>query len=334
MKTFAGIMVLLSGLIIFSLEISWAQGKGQAISVAYSSVAGTETALWVAKEAGLFEKYGLDVSLKRLAGSSLVVQAMVGKEVSIAQIGGTAVVDARLAGADLVYLASVIDSMVASIHSIPSVTKIEDLRGKKIGVTRFGAITDFFGRYALKTKGLVADRDVGIVQTNDLPNTLTMLKVGAIQAGVVVAPVTAQARKMGFPELVDMAKIGGPFPFNGVVTTREYIKSKDGPDVLQKFLKAYIEGINLCLKNKDFTLKVIADYTRTTDPEMLEETYQANIAKAFLKAPYPSVEGFKTILDFVGETRDPKAKAIDPKSALDASLVKQLDDSGFIKNLH
>jgi NitT/TauT family transport system substrate-binding protein len=334
MRALVGVMVLLSGIQIFSSEIAWAQGKGQPLSVAYSSVAGTETALWVAKEAGLFEKYGLDVSLKRLAGSSLVVQAMVGKEVSIAQIGGTAVVDARLAGADLVYLASVIDSMVASIHSIPSITKIEDLRGKKIGVTRFGAITDFFGRYALKTKGLVADRDVGIVQTNDLPNTLTMLKIGAIQAGVVVAPVTAQARKMGFPELVDMAKIGGPFPFNGVVTTREYLKSKEGLDVLQKFFKAYVEGIHVCLTNKDFTLKVIAGYTRTTEPEMLEETYQANVAKAFLKAPYPSVEGFKTILDFVGETRDPKAKAIDPKSALDASFVKQLDDNGFIKNLH
>ena len=334
MKALTSIVALLLGFQILSLKIAWAQGKGQPINVAYSSVAGTETALWVAKEAGLFEKYGLDVSLKRLAGSSLVVQAMVGKEVSIAQIGGTAVVDARLAGADLVYLASVIDSMVASIHSIPSITKIEDLKGKKIGVTRFGAITDFFGRYALKTKGLVADRDVGIVQTNDLPNTLTMLKMGAIQAGVVVAPVTAQARKMGFPELVDMTKIGGPFPFNGVVTMREYLKSKEGADVLQKFLRAYVEGIHVSLKNKDFTLKVIADYTRTSEPEMLEETYQANVAKAFLKAPYPSVEGFKTILDFVGETRDPKAKAIDPKSALDASLVKQLDDSGFIKNLH
>ena len=334
MKALTSIVALLLGFQILSLKIAWAQGKGQPINVAYSSVAGTETALWVAKEAGLFEKYGLDVSLKRLAGSSLVVQAMVGKEVSIAQIGGTAVVDALLAGADLVYLASVIDSMVASIHSIPSITKIEDLKGKKIGVTRFGAITDFFGRYALKTKGLVADRDVGIVQTNDLPNTLTMLKMGAIQAGVVVAPVTAQARKMGFPELVDMTKIGGPFPFNGVVTMREYLKSKEGADVLQKFLRAYVEGIHVSLKNKDFTLKVIADYTRTSEPEMLEETYQANVAKAFLKAPYPSVEGFKTILDFVGETRDPKAKAIDPKSALDASLVKQLDDSGFIKNLH
>ena len=334
MKTFGGLMVLLSSFIIFSFEAAWAQGKGQPLNVAYSSVAGTETALWVAKEAGLFEKYGLDVSLKRLAGSSLVVQAMVGKEVSIAQIGGTAVVDARLAGADLVYLASVIDSMVASIHSIPLITKIEDLRGKKIGVTRFGSITDFFGRYALKTKGLVADRDFGIVQTNDLPNTLSMLKIGTIQAGVVVAPVTVQARKMGFPELVDMTKIGGPFPFNGVVTTREYLKSKEGLDVLQKFFKAYIEGINQSLKNKAFTLKVISDYTRTTDAEMLEETYQANIAKAFLKAPYPSVEGFKTILDFVAETRDPKAKAIDPKSVLDPSFVKQLDDSGFIKNLH
>jgi len=311
----------------------WAQPR-QALNVSYSSLAGTETALWVAKEAGLFEKYGLDVSFKRLAGSSLVVQAMVAKEISIAQVGGTAVVDARLAGADLVYLASVIDTMVASIYSQASITKLEDLKGKKIGVTRFGAITDFFARYALKSKGLAADRDVGIVQTNDLPNTLSTLKIGAIQAGVVVAPFTLQARKLGFRELVDMTKIGGSFPFNGIVTTRDYLKSKENRETLQKFLKAYVEGISVSLKNRELALKVIGEYTRTTDAEMLEETYQVNVVKAFLKIPLPSVEGFKTILDFVAETRDPKARNIDLNSILDPSLVKELDQSGFIKSLY
>ncbi len=90
----------------------------------------------------------------------------------------------------------------------------------------------------------------------------------------------------------------------------------------------------MALKNREFTLKVISEYTRTTESDLLEETYQVNVAKAFLKVPYPSVEGFKTILDFVAETRDPKAKAIDPKSFLDASFVKQLDDNGFIKSLY
>lgn len=333
MKIVTNVLALL---LVFagSRDLAWAQSKLHPINVGYSSVSGTETAAWVTKEAGLFEKYGLEVTFKRLAGSSLVAQAMVGKELSIAQIGGTAVVDARLAGADMVYVASTIDSMVASIYSLSSIKKIEDLKGKKIGVTRFGAITDFFARFALKSKGLVADRDVGIVQSNDLPNTLTLLKTGAIQAGVLVAPVTAQARKMGFSELVDMTKIGGSFPFNGVVATRDYLKSNENRDVLQRFLKAYVEGISVALKNRPFTLKVIGEYTRTTDPELLEETYQVNVAKAFLKVPYPSVEGFKTILDFVAETRDPKAKTIDPKSLLDASYVKQLEDSGFIKSLY
>ena len=334
MKLSLTMILLLVNFLTANIQLAWGQSKGQPINVAYSSVAGTETALWVAKEAGLLEKYGLDVSFKRLAGSSLVIQAMIAKEISIAQVGGTAVVDARLAGADLIYIASVIDTMVASIYSHPSIARIEDLKGKKIGVTRFGAITDFFARYALKTKGLVPDKDVGIVQTNDLPNTLSTLKLGAIQAGVIVAPVTAQARKLGFHELVDMTKIGGPFPFNGVVTTRDYLKSKENRDVLQRFLRGYVEGISVSLKNRDFTLKVIGEYTRTTEPEMLEETYQVNVAKAFLKTPYPSVEGFKTILDFVAETRDAKAKAIDPHSVIDTTFVKQLDDSGFIRGLY
>jgi len=332
MKRVVGALLFLLGLNPLYSPFGWAQSRVQSINVSYSSVAGTETALWVAKEMGLFEKNGLEVSLKRLPGSSLVVQAMVGKEIHVSQVGGTAVVDARLAGVDLVYLASVIDTMVASIYSLPSVTKIEDLKGKKIGVTRFGAITDFFARYALKTKGLAADKDVGIVQTNDLPNTLASLKIGAIQAGVVVAPTTLQARKLGFIELMDMTKIGGPFPFNGVVTTRDYWRQE--PQVLRRFMKAYVEGISVSLKNHERTLKIIGEYSRTSDPEILEETYRVNVANAFRKVPYPSVEGFKTILDFVAETRDPKARAIDPRSIIDPSFVKELDEGGFIKGLY
>jgi ABC-type nitrate/sulfonate/bicarbonate transport system substrate-binding protein len=312
-------------------QLALAQSKSQPIVVGYASLAGTETALWVGKDTGLFDKYGLDVTLKRLGGSSLVVQAMMAKEMAVSQIGGTAVIDARLAGADLVYLASVIDTMVSSIHSVPAVKRIEDLKGKKIGVTRFGSITDSFARYALKTKGLIADKDVGVVQTNDLPNTIASLKIGAIDAGVVVAPFTLEARKMGFPELVDMTKIGGPFPFNGVVVTREFLK-KD-IETVRRFMKGYVEAIAFSLKHHDQTLKIIGQYTRTTDPEILEETYRVNVANAFRKAPYPSAEGFKTILDFVADTRDPKAKSIDPKSVMDATIVKELDDSGFIKSL-
>lgn len=330
MKTHIAVSVILSFLCVTS-QIASAQSKSQPITVGYASLAGTETALWVGKDTGLFEKYGLDVTLKRLGGSSLVVQAMVAKEIAVSQIGGTAVIDARLAGADLVYLASVIDTMVSSIHSLPSIKRIEDLKGKKLGVTRFGSITDFFGRYALKTKGLVADKDVGIVQTNDLPNTLASLKIGAIDAGVVVAPFTLEARKMGFPELVDMTKIGGPFPFNGVVVTREFLK-KD-IDTVKRFMKGYVEAIVYSMKHHDQTLKIIGQYTRMTNPEILEETYRVNIANAFRKVPYPSVEGFKTILDFVAETRDPKAKSIDPKSVIDTAIVKELDDSGFIKSV-
>ena len=330
MKKLAAVSIILSFLCVASYPAR-AQGKRQPLTVGFSSLAGTETALWVAKDTGLLEKYGLDVTLKRLQGSSLVVQAMVAKEIAISQIGGTAVVDARLAGADLVYLASVIDTMVSSIHSLPSIKRIEDLKGKKLGVTRAGSITDFFGRYALKTKGLVADKDVGIIQTNDLPNTLASLKIGAIDAGVVVAPFTLEARKMGFPELVDMTKIGGPFPFNGIVVTREFLKND--ADVVRRFMKGYVEAIAYSIKHHDQTLKIIGKYSRMTNPEVLEETYRVNVANAFRKAPYPSVEGFKTILDFVAETRDPRAKSIDPKSVLDTSIVKELDDSGFIKSV-
>jgi ABC-type nitrate/sulfonate/bicarbonate transport system substrate-binding protein len=334
MKILLRVILVLLGLLTQDSQLAWPQSKSQPINVSYTSEGGAGAALWVAKEAGLFEKYGLDVSLRRLAGSSLVVQAMLAKENSIAQIGGTAIVDARLAGADLVYLASVIDTMVASIYSLPLIAKIEDLKGRKVGVTRFGTITDFFARYALKTKGLVPDRDVGIVQMNNLSNTLSSLKIGAIEAGVITAPVTLQARKLGFRELVDMTKLGGSFPGNGIVTTRDYLRPKENRETLQRFMKGYVEGISVALKNHQQTLKIISQYSRTTDPEILEETYQVIVAKAFLKVPYPSVQGFQTVLDFIGETRDPRAKTIDPNSIIDPIFVKELDESGFIKGLY
>jgi hypothetical protein len=95
-----------------------------------------------------------------------------------------------------------------------------------------------------------------------------------------------------------------------------------------------VEGISVAVKNREQTLKIIAQYSRTTDPEILEETYEVTVAKAFLRVPYPSVEGFKTVLDFIVETRDPKAKTIDPNSIVDSSFVKELDENGFIKSLY
>ena len=315
-------------------QLANAQLKSPPTNVSYAAEGAAGAALWVAKETGLFDKYGADISLKRLSGSSLIVQAMVGGETPIAQIGGPAVVDARLAGADLVYVASVIGTMVASIYSLPSITTIEDLRGKKIGITRFGSITDFFARYALKTRGLAPEKDVAIVQMNELSSTLSALKIGAIQAGVITAPVTLQARKLGLRELVDMTKIGGPFPGNGIAVTGDYLRLKETRELLRRFMKGYVEGISIAVKDREQTLKIISQYSRTTDPEILQETYDVIVAKGFLRVPYPSIEGFKTVLDFIADTREAKAKTIDPKSIVDSTFVRELDESGFIKSLY
>ncbi len=334
MKILFMLSLALVVLLTQDFQLANAQSKSQPTNVSYAAEGAAGAALWVAKETGLFDKYGVDISLKRLSGSSLIVQAMVGGETPIAQIGGPAVVDARLAGADLVYVASVIGTMVASIYSLPSITKIEDLRGKKIGVTRFGSITDFFARYALKTKGLLPERDVAIVQMNELSSTLSALKIGAIQAGVITAPVTLQTRKLGLRELVDMTKIGGPFPGNGIAVTGDYLRLKETRETLRRFMKGYVEGISIAVKDREQTLKIISQYSRTTDPEILQETYDVIVAKAFLRVPYPSVEGFKTVLDFIAETRDTKAKTIDPKSIVDSTFVRELDENGFIKSLY
>ena len=301
------------------------------LKVAYPTTVGSMAVVWVAKEAKLFEKHGLDVELIYVAGSSRVVQAMLAKDIPISEIAIPAVIQANLAGADLVMLAGPNHKPGQKIMVKPEIKRREDLKGKKIAISRFGTSDDFLLRYVLGQWNLQPDRDVVLIQMGGSPETLAGLAAGAVDGGLLASPLHLQAARFGFSLLADLSTIGFDYQGAGVVTTRSYMR--EAPDTVRRYLRAYVEGLHRFKTDKAFAAKVIGKYSRMTEADALEETYQHYAVKVMPRVPYPTIKGIQMVLDEIG-TRTPKAKSLAPESFIDVSYLKELEQSGFIKKLY
>ncbi len=322
-----------AGLTILTLALAPATGRAQEkldkIRVARASDSATEAALWFTKEGGFFEKHGISVELIRFQGSSLVVSTMLAGEIAVSQIGAVAVVDADLAGGDLTNVATIIRNFVFYIFSRPEIERMADLKGKAMGTSRYGAISDFAARFALTKHGLQPEKDVAILQTGGPLESVAALNANRIQAVALTAPATIRARKLGLRPLLDISKIEANFPFNGIVVRKSFLKNNG--DLMRRFMMAYIEGVALAKKDAAFAKKVMAKYFKSDDREILDESYDWIVKQNFTLPPYPAVPGLATILNSVAE-RNPKAKSMKPEDFVDMAIVQELDKSGFIAN--
>jgi NitT/TauT family transport system substrate-binding protein len=301
------------------------------LKVAYPTTIGAMSVLWVTKEARLFEKNGLAVELIYIAGSTTVAQAMLAKEIPISEIAIPAVIQADLGGADMVMLAGPNTKPGQKIMAKPEIKTPEALKGKKVGISRFGTSDDFLLRYALSQWNLRPDRDVPIIQLGGSPEILAGLASGTVDAGLLSSPLHLRAAKLGSILLADLSTIGIDYQGAGLVTTRSFVR--DNPDTIRRYVRAYVEGLHRFKTDKSFSLKVLAKYTRINEPEVLEETYQHYAIRVMPKIPYPTIKGIQTVLDEIG-TRNPKAKTLQPANFIDVTFLKELEQSGFIKNLY
>ncbi len=302
------------------------------VRVAYASDSSAELPAQVAHDADLFSKHGLDVSVERIGGgSSKVLQVMLAGELELAQVGGTAVVDAYLAGADPVYVATHLPVLLLSVYAAPGIERVEDLRGKTLSMTRAGTISDFAARYAAVRGGLQPDVDVGLVPTGGNTETLAAMQSGNVAAGVISPPFDVAARKLGFHELVSLPSLGLEFPHNGLLVRRDFLVEQ--PEAVQRFLRAYVEAIARIKQDKPFTLQVMQKYLGTDDPEALESGYDAFGGRYLARAPYPARTQFQSIVDFVAE-RDPRARDLPLDRMIDDRFVRALDQEGFIDGLY
>jgi NitT/TauT family transport system substrate-binding protein len=292
------------------------------------SASGAQMSLWLAKEGNYYEKNGLNVEVISIPGSSLALQAMLSGELPIIQAGGAGPIQAALSGTDTVIIATIAKKFNWWIFAQPNISRIEDLRGKIFGTTRFGTQSDLASRIALRRAGIDPERDITMVQTGGPSETISAMVAGKVHAAAITPPATLQARKVKLKELVDLSKLDVEYHVNGVVTTRKFLKSNE--DTARRYLKAYIEGAVRGMKDKAFAMKTMGRYFRTDDQEILEETYEMIIKTGFSVPPYPA--GIASLLQEL-EKPFPKAKGAKAEDFADSRLVRELDQSGFIKSL-
>ncbi|MBI2535288.1 MAG: ABC transporter substrate-binding protein [Deltaproteobacteria bacterium] len=314
---------------ILSLSALSAQEKrADRLRVGGGSASATQMALWLAKDGNFYDKHGLNVEAISIPGSSLALQAMLSGELPVIQLGGAASIQANLAGADTVIIATIVKKLLFWVYAVPGINGMEDLKGKVFGVTRFGTLSDLASRIALRAHGIEPDRDITMVQTGGPAEGLSAMAAGKITAAALTPPGTLQARKLKFKLLFDLTKMDAEYHINGVVTTRKFLRSNE--DIVRRFLRAYVEAAARGQKDKNFALKVISKYFRTDDREILEESYETTIRSNFAIPPYPSIAGVATLIQEL-EKQNPKAKGAKPEEFADGRLIRELEQSGFIK---
>ena len=296
------------------------------LRASYSSIGGAFAPLWLAQDKGLFTKYGLAVELKYIL-SATGTQALFSGSIDIVN-PATEIVEAGLGGQRVAFIIGILNRAVLSVYSKAELRQLSDMRGKIMGVTLPGSTTDLTAKILFQQAGMVPGKDVQVTHLQGMPDIITALTQGRIDAGVVSAPTTLKLRQAGFKELVDVAARNVPMIHAGLATTKDFIKSN--PEKVRRYVQAYIEGTKIARTDPETTKQIIGKYTKTDNKEDLDETYNT-YAKVWEQAPYVSVAGMQTLLNFAV---NPSGKTAKPEQFIDNSFVTELEKSGFIEKLY
>jgi NitT/TauT family transport system substrate-binding protein len=331
MKTFRFYFLLLLWLaLLLAAPRAGAQSTLEKLRVTYSAIGGSQASVWIPYEAGIFRKHGLDVELLYVGGGGRAAQVVQSGEVSIGVFTGGAVINSHLAGGDLVVIASSMNVMTFSVMTRPEVRRAEDLKGKKVGISRFGSATDFGLRYVEDQWPVKRQRDFAVLQLGGMPELLNALRAGALDAAVVNAELAIVARKDGFRELADIAKMGLNFPTSSIVTTRSFIKRNE--NTVRKFIRGFVEGVHHAKTQRVFSIQVMQKYLRSSDPATFNDLYELYIVQNIPRIPRPSPEALKTVMQQMAET-DPRVAKLTPEQFIDGRFFQELDKEGFIQRL-
>lgn len=308
----------------------FSQGRAlKKIHVGVPAVSMGNMIIFFTKEAKLFEKHGLDAEVVVMQGSGIASRALVGGSVEISPIATPTVINAVLAGSDMVILAHTMPGVVQSLMVKPEIKKAEDLKGKAVAVTTFGSLTDFLVRHLAKIKGLNPDKDFALLQIGGDAERLLALRQGKVHAAALSHPAFIRAQRAGFPLLWDFFK-EVDYPWSEIATRRALIQQDR--ELVMRYMRAHLEGIALFKKDRELAKKVIKKMLRLDDDELANESWEL-FAKYRLAAPYPNIKGMKTSYEYVALTR-PEVWKHKPEEFVDASFVEELEKSGFIKKLY
>jgi NitT/TauT family transport system substrate-binding protein len=317
------ISILALAVVLWAANANAAAPAKERINLVYASVSGLFLGCWTAQDAGYFDREGLDVNLVYIQSAGTAIQALLGGDAQIILAGGEPVVESGLKGGDAVFVAGI--SVVPAVHfmALPEIKSVQDLRGKSVGVTRYGSSTDYAMRQVLRRNGLEPVRDVPVLQFTAGHRALaTALLNKSVYAATIAPPNSLRAEKGGARLLIDMAKSGIYFPYSSIISTRAYLK-KSRPAALA-FVKAYSDGVKRMIGDKPFAMAVLKKYMRESDPEILEVTYRYAV-DYIVRVPELNREG---IGEVIRQSPDPKAKTAVADNFIDDSLVRELQQRG------
>jgi NitT/TauT family transport system substrate-binding protein len=291
------------------------------VRLGYSGIGSGEEVHHFAKEAGLFQKAGLDVEIVYIPGGSTVVQSMASGEILFGRGSATEVVSSHMAGFPLKILAALINKFVYSFVTPPTIVKPQDLKGRAVAISRFGSGSDFITRMALKSWGLEPVKDVTILQVGNSPERLAAVVGGKVHGSILSLSQTPRARTLGLRVLADLSQIDAEYPQGVLYVTSSLIEKR--PDLIRTFLGAYVEGIRQFKTNKPLAYKIIAKSSGLKDRAEIEEYHNVLSKNFLLDYPMPTLAGVKTVLEDLG-SKNPKVRDIKPEDLIEPRFLRAL----------
>jgi len=284
---------------------------------------------YVAQDAGIWKKHGLDARVVLFESGSTLAQTARSGDIQFVINSGPTTIASRTQGADSIIIAAAVNTLPYSLVAAKGITRWDQLKGKKVGISRFGSGTDTAIRLVCKRFGLDPIKDIMILQGGTQPSRLQALLVGALDATLVSPPLDLTAKKQGLSILVNIAELGIPYPQLVIETSERF--NRENPLVVRNFLKGFIEMLHYVATHKDETEKVITKYLKTSDPEILEATYQSFLQVTDYSAK-PNLDGMRNAIDEVAQ-RVPAAKSKKPEDFIDMRFLKELEKEGFFTRL-
>ena len=322
---------LVSMVLAATVETAPAADAPKKIVIGYSAISPSQFPAWMAQEAGIFRKNGLDVQLIFVESGSRLIQTLLSGDVVAAQSAGPAAIQSNLQGSGVVLVSGILNTLDYKLIVGRDITRPDQLKGKSMAVSRLGSSSDFATRYALEKYGLVPDKDVSILQIGSQPARYAALETGKIHGIMIAIPLTAKAAKAGFNTMADLQMLGLEYQHTAVAVTQNLIKSQ--PDLVRAVVKSMVESIHYAKTHRREALAVLAKYLKSDDTDALQESYESLVLGLIPQKPYPTIKGVQTILREMG-AKDAAARAAKPEQFVDTSFIRELDTSGYIDRLY
>ena len=300
----------------------------QTLKIPYVSISGFQAPLYLGERAGLFKKNQLEAQLIYMPGGSLIVQTLLSNEVGVASLAPPSAVAAWVKGAELSLVAGGIERALNVLMVNPKIKRIEDLRGKRVAISRFGSLSDVSLRDALAFHKLRANQDVIVAQIGGLGERMVALTSGAVDGAILNVDQVFQAERLGFQILIDLRKLPLTYSTQGIVVSNHFLRSQRS--VVKRFLRVYVEGIKIFKTDKEYSMETLGRYIKTSDREILSKTYDVYRA-AWESVPLVRREGIQQALDSIPEAKGVK---VNLDNLIDNSLIQEFEKEGFLRELY